>query len=454
MTKIALVGKPNVGKSSLFNRLLKQRDAIVSDVSGTTRDVKQKEITLGEKHALLVDTGGLDNQGELFGNVYQKSLKAASEADIILFMVDGKLYPDDSDKKIFFSLGKLGKPVALVVNKVDNEKEMERFWSFSEFGAEDAFALSVSHNRGVSRLVNWLEARCVDEELHIESDDDLDIESFLSQEEDEEANEINVAIIGRVNVGKSSLLNALVKQERSVVSNVAGTTIDPVDEYISYEDKIINFVDTAGIRKRGKIEGIEKYALMRTEAMLERADIALVVLDASEDFTELDEKIAGLVDKYQLGCIIVLNKWDEAKQSYEKAVEDVRYRFKFLSYAPIITLSAKSQKRVHKLPDMILKIFANYTQRLNTSKINDLLAYATMKHAIPADKTKAVRIYYGTQFDTRPPKIALVMNRPRALHFSYKRYLINLFRENFDFEGSPLVLIPKKKGEREEENEK
>jgi GTP-binding protein len=190
---------------------------------------------------------------------------------------------------------------------------------------------------------------------------------------------------------------------------------------------------------------------MRTESMLEKADIALVVLDASEDFRELDEKIAGLVDKYKLGCIIVLNKWDEAKQSYEEAVEDIRYRFKFLSYAPVITLSAKSNKRVHKLPDLIIKVYNNYTKRLKTSQINDLLAYATMKHGIPSDKTKAVKIYFGVQFDIKPPRIALVMNRPNALHFSYKRYLANIFRENFDFEGSPLVMIPKKKGERDED---
>lgn len=455
MTKIALIGKPNVGKSSLFNAFIKQRDAIVSDVSGTTRDVKQKEVLFGEKKALLVDTGGLDNQGELFSNVYRKTLQAAEEADIILFMVDGKLSPCDDDKRMFYKLSKVGKNVALLVNKIDNEKEKERFWNFGEFGAQNMFELSIAHNKGIKSVVKWLENLIVQEEiLHMEEDDDIDIESFIQtqdEEQEEDLREINVSIIGRVNVGKSSLLNALVKDERSIVSSVAGTTIDPVDEYIAYEGKIINFVDTAGIRRRGKIDGIEKYALMRTEDMLERSDIALVVLDASEEFKDLDEKIAGLVDKHKLGCIIVLNKWDEAKYSYEEAVEQIRYRFKFLSYAPIVTLSALSKKRVHKLPDMILKVFANYTQRLKTAQINDLLAYATMKHSLPADKTKAVKIYFGVQFDTRPPKIALVMNRPKALHFSYKRYLVNVFRENYDFEGVPLVLIPKKRGEREDE---
>jgi len=461
MKKIALLGKPNVGKSSLFNRIAKQRTAITSEVSGTTRDINEKEVIIGDKEAIIIDTGGLDESNELFKKVKEKSLKAAKEADIILYMVDGKYLPDDEDKSIFFKLQKLNKPIALIVNKVDNEKEEERAWEFLSFGAENFFTVSVSHNRGVGKLLEWLE-KFLPQSVTIEEDEEEDFESFLiSLEEekskteenitDEEDKEIKVAIIGRVNVGKSSLLNALLKEERAVVSEVAGTTIDPVNDYILYKDKIITFIDTAGIRRRGKIEGIERYALNRTEKMLEKADIALLVLDASEEFKELDEKIAHLVEKFELGCIIVLNKWDKALKSYEESVKEVRYRFKFLSFAPIITVSALTKKRVEKIKDKILEVHKNYSRRIPTSKLNELIKYANTKHHIPSDKGKEVKIYFATQFDIKPPKIALIMNRPKSLHFSYKRYLINQLRENFNFEGSPVILIPKKRGEKEEE---
>ena len=457
MKKIALLGKPNVGKSSLFNRIAKQRTAITSEISGTTRDINEKEVKIREKEAVIIDTGGLDESDELFKRVKEKSLKAAKEADIILYMVDGKYLPDDEDKSIFFKLQKLNKPIALIVNKIDNEKEQERAWEFLSFGAENFFPISVSHNRGVEKLLDWLE-KFLPETVTLEEDTNEDLESFLSSleeenetSEEEENNEIKVAIIGRVNVGKSSLLNSLLKEERAVVSEIAGTTIDPVNDYIYYENKIINFIDTAGIRRRGKIEGIERYALNRTEKMLEKADIALLVLDASEEFKELDEKIAHLVEKFELGCIIVLNKWDKALKSYEESVKEVRYRFKFLSFAPIITVSASTGKRVDKIKDKILKVYENYSRRIPTSKLNELIKSANAKHHIPSDKGKEVKIYFATQFDVKPPKIALIMNRPKSLHFSYKRYLINRLRENFDFEGSPIILVPKKRGEKEED---
>ncbi len=458
MKKIALLGKPNVGKSSLFNRIAKQRTAITSEVSGTTRDINEKEVTIRDKEAVIIDTGGLDESNELFKKVKEQSLKAAKEADIILYMVDGKYLPDDEDRKIFFELQKLNKPIALIVNKIDNEKQEERAWEFLSFGAENTFFISVSHNRGVEKLLDWIE-KFLPQTLTLEEDEEDDFESFLlsleeeKEEQEEESNEIRVAIIGRVNVGKSSLLNALLKEERAVVSEIAGTTIDPVNDYISYKDKIITFIDTAGIRRRGKIEGIERYALNRTEKMLEKADIALLVLDASEEFKELDEKIAHLVEKFELGCIIVLNKWDKALKSYEESIKDVRYRFKFLSFAPIITVSALTKKRVEKVKDKILEVYENYSRRIPTSKLNELIKYANMKHHIPSDKGKEVKIYFATQFDTKPPKIALIMNRPKSLHFSYKRYLINQLRENFNFEGTPIILIPKKRGEKEEDNE-
>ena len=456
MRKIAILGKPNVGKSSLFNRIVRKRDAITSEVSGTTRDIKEEIAKIGEKEALIVDTGGLDESDTLFKKVKEKSLKAAKEADIILYVVDGKTLPDDEDKKIFFELQKLNKPLALVVNKIDNDKLKERSWEFLSFGAKNFFTISVSHNREVGKLLDWIEKFLPESEI-LKEDTEEDLEEFLEslkeekEEEKEKNNEIKVAIIGRVNVGKSSLLNSLLKEERAVVSEIAGTTIDPVNDYIVYKDKIITFVDTAGIRRKGKIEGIERYALNRTEKMLKNADIALLVLDASEEFKELDEKIAHLIEKYELASIIILNKWDKAYRSYEESVKEVKDRFKFLSYSPIISVSALTRKRVDKIKDKILEVYENYSRRIPTSQLNELIKSATYKHPIPSDKTKEVKIYFATQFDIKPPKIALIMNRPKSLHFSYKRYLINQLRENFNFEGSPVILIPKKRGEKAEE---
>ncbi|HDZ4272082.1 TPA: GTP-binding protein, partial [Campylobacter jejuni] len=244
--------------------------------------------------------------------------------------------------------------------------------------------------------------------------------------------------------------NALVKQERSVVSSIAGTTIDPVNESVVHKDKVIEFVDTAGIRKRGKIQGLERFALNRTEKILSHSQIALLVLDAHEGFNELDERIAGLVAKHYLGVIIVLNKWDKSEMDFDKTVKELRLdRFKFLAYAPVISVSALSGKRVHVLLDKILQIFENFTQKIQTSKLNTLIENATRVHPLPHDYGKLVKIYYAVQYDLAPPKIALIMNRPKALHFSYKRYLQNQIRKEFDFEGVPLVIASRKKGSKE-----
>ena len=494
MKKIAIIGRPNVGKSSLFNRLVKKRDAITSDIAGTTRDVKRRDVTILNKRALLLDTGGLDQGCELFDKIKEKSLEAAHKADIILFMVDGKSIPEDNDKKLFYELQTLGKEVALVVNKIDNDKLKDNLWDFYEFGTDAIFGISVSHNRSVNALLEWIYDRLPDADIIkeeeeddvniIEEDDseyDFDAEAvydeeeeddkfFYTDEEEEEdfaddsifaqndkikeynpqdANHIKISIIGRTNVGKSSLLNALLGEERSVVSSVAGTTIDPIDESIDYKGKQLTFVDTAGLRRRGKIVGIEKFALMRTKEMLENSNMALVVLDASEPFLDLDEKIAGLVDSNRLACIIVLNKWDIAnREDYDKIIQEVRDRFKFLSYAPIITLSAKSHRRVDKLFDMILEINDNYSQHIKTSELNVVLEKALIRHQLPSMRGQVIRIYYATQYETRPPKIAIIMNKPRGLHFTYRRYLTNKLREAFNFSGTPVLFKAKKRGEK------
>jgi len=492
MKKIAIIGRPNVGKSSLFNRLVKKRDAITSDFAGTTRDIKRRNAIIINKQVELLDTGGLDKGCELFDKIKEMSLKAAYMSDIILYVVDGKSIPEEEDKKLFYELQNLGKDVALVVNKIDNDKMKDNLWDFYEFGTDAIFGISVSHNRNTVELLEWIASKVpdsdivkeegVEDDVKIVEEDAIDDEEFFAKHsfedqdnddyiywdeeeieddsvfanndlikeyDEDDVNHIKIAIIGRTNVGKSSLLNALLGEERSVVSSVAGTTIDPIDETIDYKDKQLTFVDTAGLRRRGKIVGIEKYALMRTTEMLENANMALIVLDASEPFLDLDEKIAGLVDSNRLASIIVLNKWDISKRDeHDKIIREVRDRFKFLAYAPIITLSAKSHQRVDKLHDMILEINENYSQRIPTSKINEVIELALRRHTLPSVSGQVIRIYYATQYETRPPKIAIIMNKPSGLHFTYRRYLTNKLREAFNFTGTPLLFKAKKKGDK------
>jgi GTP-binding protein len=472
LKKIALIGQPNVGKSSLFNRIAKKRIAIVSDLSGTTRDIRRHEVTLEDRKALMLDTGGIsqvqgDKQMEdgseykIFTNVKRKALETAKEADIVLFMVDGKKIPDDRDKELFYELQALGKQIALVVNKIDNDKEKDMLWEFYSFGVDESnlFGISVAHNRGVRSLFDWiyeqlpanLEANTIVSDTDELSLEDMLISNDLQEEEqqdmkkDTKDNHLKVAIIGKVNVGKSSILNALVGEERSVVSEVAGTTIDPVDETFEYEDKTITFVDTAGLRRRGKIEGIEKYALLRTNDMLAQANLALVVLDGSKPITDQDEKIAGLVDKFALGTIIVVNKWDENLKSYEKLVEEIRGKFKFLYYAPIIVVSAKTGRSIEKLKEKLVEIYENFHQRVSTSNINEIINTAIMRHSLPSPNGNRLRVYFSTQFKSAPPTFALVMNKPKLLHFSYKRYLINFLRGALNFEGTPIHIVARGK---------
>lgn len=522
MKKILIIGRPNVGKSSLFNRLCGRRIAVISDFAGTTRDVNYNQIELYGREFLLVDSGGLDETNELFSAVKKRTLAEASEADILLFLVDGKMMPDEEDRRLFYSLLRLNKPTALVVNKIDGKREKERSFEFANFGAKQFFTISVSHNSGIDELSEWLCSL----EAPTPSEPQEDFESFLDNFDEEgelqqardESNSnltlvrevrldetdengvnesrveeiltqfanraIRIGIIGRVNVGKSSLLNALVSANRSVVSSVEGTTIDPVEESVNVGGREFAFVDTAGIRKRGKIEGIERFALLRTQSILERSDIALLVLDASEELTELDERIAGLASKFELGVIIVLNKWDkvlanslaaqdlsailpknatltpelkaaltpskeDASLLFDKKVKEIKDRFKFLAFAPVISVSATEKKRVAKIFTLAQKVYENYTQRLKTAKVNEVLQEAIKTHPIPSQKGRRVRVYYASQFGFAPPKIALVMNKSE-LHFSYKRYLANKFREAFELEGSPILFFERKRGERAE----
>ncbi|WQY56019.1 ribosome biogenesis GTPase Der [Helicobacter pylori] len=446
---IAILGQPNVGKSSLFNRLARERIAITSDFAGTTRDINKRKIALNGHEVELLDTGGMAKDALLSKEIKALNLKAAQMSDLILYVVDGKSIPSDEDIKLFREVFKINPNCFLVINKIDNDKEKERAYAFSSFGIPKSFNISVSHNRGISALIDAI-LSALDLNQIIEQDLDADILESLETpnnalEETKEEEIIQVGIIGRVNVGKSSLLNALTKKERSLVSSVAGTTIDPIDETILIGDQKICFVDTAGIRHRGKILGIEKYALERTQKALEKSHIALLVLDVSAPFVELDEKISSLADKHSLGIILILNKWDIRYAPYEEIMATLKRKFRFLEYAPVITTSCLKARHVDEIKHKIIEVYECFSKRIPTSLLNSVINQATQKHPLPSDGGKLVKVYYATQFATKPPQISLIMNRPKALHFSYKRYLINTLRKEFNFLGTPLILNAKDK---------
>ncbi|WQZ20740.1 ribosome biogenesis GTPase Der [Helicobacter pylori] len=446
---IAILGQPNVGKSSLFNRLARERIAITSDFAGTTRDINKRKIALNGHEVELLDTGGMAKDALLSKEIKALNLKAAQMSDLILYVVDGKSIPSDEDLKLFREVFKINPNCFLVINKIDNDKEKERAYAFSSFGIPKSFNISVSHNRGISALIDAV-LRALNLNQIIEQDLDADILESLETpnnalEETKEEEIIQVGIIGRVNVGKSSLLNALTKKERSLVSSVAGTTIDPIDETILIGDQKICFVDTAGIRHRGKILGIEKYALERTQKALEKSHIALLVLDVSAPFVELDEKISSLADKHSLGIILILNKWDIRYAPYEEIMATLKRKFRFLEYAPVITTSCLKARHIDEIKHKIIEVYECFSKRIPTSLLNSVINQATQKHPLPSDGGKLVKVYYATQFATKPPQISLIMNRPKALHFSYKRYLINTLRKEFNFLGTPLILNAKDK---------
>ncbi|MFP6307158.1 ribosome biogenesis GTPase Der [Helicobacter pylori] len=446
---IAILGQPNVGKSSLFNRLARERIAITSDFAGTTRDINKRKIALNGHEVELLDTGGMAKDALLFKEIKALNLKAAQMSDLILYVVDGKSIPSDEDLKLFREVFKINPNCFLVINKIDNDKEKERAYAFSSFGMPKSFNISVSHNRGISALIDAV-LNALNLNQIIEQDLDADILESLETlnnalEENKEEEIIQVGIIGRVNVGKSSLLNALTKKERSLVSSVAGTTIDPIDETILIGDQKICFVDTAGIRHRGKILGIEKYALERTQKALEKSHIALLVLDVSAPFVELDEKISSLADKHSLGIILILNKWDIRYAPYEEIMATLKRKFRFLEYAPVITTSCLKARHIDEIKHKIIEVYECFSKRIPTSLLNSVIFQATQKHPLPSDGGKLVKVYYATQFATKPPQISLIMNRPKALHFSYKRYLINTLRKEFNFLGTPLILNAKDK---------
>ncbi len=503
--KIIILGKPNVGKSSLFNRLLKDKIAITSDKEGTTRDINIRPLELESNgrifYANLCDTAGLMKKADgIFKNVKKIIFDFISEGDLILYVISAEQGIIDEDLRIFRTL----KNAVLVVNKTDIQK-VER-WEYGAFGAKNVFFISSLHNRGLKQLKDFLADNLSLGNHCVETDSSLQGESTKSPKQSKssesspqnnsvesnmqdkqsknlrcgfapflretskielmvhraqfyaktaqiaypkancaknESTTIKIGIIGRVNVGKSSILNALLNKNRSLVSEVEGTTIDPVSDEIAYKGKILRFVDTAGIRRASKIEGIEKFALIRTKNILEQSNIVLLVLDSSQDFVELDEKISGLSQKYNLGIIILLNKWDIKCADFKTIETQIRRKFAYLAYAPILTISALKMRHIDEIKEAILRVWENFNRRIPTATLNSHLKIATQKHPIPSDKGKIIKVYYATQVDCAPPTIMLSMNRPRALHFSYKRYLVNYFRANFDFSGVPIVILTK-----------
>lgn len=479
--KIAIIGRPNVGKSCLFNRLAKQKIAITSDISGTTRDTNYTHIyllpqasrqnsdvtTQNPKSALLIDTGGIEQKSkdELFLQVGAKAKQASKQADLVLYVVDGQNPPNDEDREILYEILRLKDkktPCFLVVNKIDSDAQNEGAYAFYGFGVQEVFFISVAHNRGITTLQNAMfsalfasknEAIINDEEdilaglqkdlenqLERDLQNQLEKESSRESESSQKNSQIKIGIIGRVNVGKSSLLNALTQKERAIVSKKAGTTIDPVDESIEHKSKLLTFIDTAGIRKRGKIQQLEKFALDRTNKILAQSDIALLVLDASERLCELDERIFSLTQKHALGVIVLWNKWDIKYADFKTINAEFERKFRFLEYAPKLTISAKNKRHINELKDKIIEIYQNFSLRIPTAKLNETIAKAIQNHAIPSDKGKLVKIYYAAQYESAPPQIALISNRPNNIHFSYKRYLINCLREEFSLSGVPLIL--------------
>lgn len=485
MPKIIILGQPNVGKSSLFNCLLRSRVAITSGVSGTTRDLNLKALNLGGVEVTLCDSAGIfEESSGIFAAAKAQIAAFLKGCDLALYVIDGANPINDYDIKAFRGLQNALKS-ALIVNKMDLKKDKSEVWEYGVFDAEDIFYISTAQNATLSKLRRFLEDFCAagfaaespkrfaaestaestprfapqSAATHAESGESAEsCESFAASDtaaprESAQITTINIGIIGRTNVGKSSLLNALLGRTRSLVSEVSGTTIDPVDEAIFYKGKTLNFIDTAGIRQRSKMEGIEKYAMQRTGAILEKSDIALLVLDASREFVDLDEKIGGLSDQHLLGVIIVLNKWDAKRGDFAALSAAVRRRFAYLAFAPIITASALNGRHIAQIKDAILEVYAQFSRRLPTAILNETIAAATKKHPLPSDRGRMLKIYYATQIAAKPPQIVLVMNRPNALHFSYRRYLVNVLREKFGFGGSPILILPRPKNTKNEGGE-
>ncbi len=434
MQTVCLVGKPNVGKSSIFNRLIKENKSIIMDTPGVTRDRIYGRVNHNDKSFYLIDTGGISlGEDDFAKDILVQATLAIDEADLVLFVVDGNDDPDASDKKVAEILHKSSKKVIVVVNKIDNDKKKENLYNYYELGFSDLVAVSASHNIGFDGLLNT-------------------ITSDLPEEVKEEDSSLKFCIIGRPNVGKSSLINAILNEERAIVSDVAGTTRDAIDTKFKYNHEDITVIDTAGIRKKGKIyESIEKYSLIRSLKTIDRSDVCVLVIDASTGIIEHDKHIASYALDAGKGIVICVNKWDTINNpdsDIRKWKEDIKNEFQFIPYAHTVFLSAKTKKRLSGLMPEVINAYNNNRKEVKTSLLNNIIMEAVSMHEPPSYKGKRLKIYFVSQTGCCPPKFTFSVNNKGLVHFSYERYLENQIRNNIDFDGTPIMLQFKNKSEK------
>lgn len=429
---VALVGRPNVGKSTIFNKIVGEKISIIEDTPGVTRDRIYSEANYKDYKFSVIDTGGIDASNEKFNdNIKLQATIAIDEADVILFVVDGKETLTSNDFVVRDMLRNSGKPVIVVINKIDNKKTEENIYDFYELGFDNYIPVSGEHGIGFFELL---------EEI---------VSNFPKKDYFKEDKRLKFSVIGRPNVGKSSLINALLNEDRVIVSDVAGTTRDAVDTILKYNDEEFVIIDTAGMRKKGRIyENIEKYSYLRSMKAIDRSDICLLVINAEEGIIEHDKHIAGYILEKGKGLIIVVNKWDTMeKPDIKEYIKKIRNEFQFLSYAPIVFVSALTKKRIHTIMPEVLKVSENIKREINTSVLNDVINDAYMLNIPPSYKGKRLKIYFTNQSGTKPPKFTFHVNNKGLVHFSYERYLENKLRENFELEGTPIILQFKNRSE-------
>lgn len=429
---VAIVGRPNVGKSTLFNRIINQRLAIVEDKPGVTRDRNYAQAEwMGHKFD-LIDTGGITWEGgKIEEEIRAQAEIAIEEADVIVMLTSVVNHMTDLDERVAHLLYRTQKPVILAVNKADNPEQRNDIYDFYSLGLDDPIPVSSSHGTGIGDLLDAI------------------VDKFPEDKDTQAEDVISFSVIGRPNVGKSSIVNKLLGEDRVIVANEEGTTRDAVDTPFTKDGVKFKVVDTAGIRRRGKVyEKTEKYSVLRAMSAIERSDVVLLVLDASTGIREQDKHVAGYAHEAGRGIIIVVNKWDLPKKNSTSAKEferEIKEEFQYLDYAPILFVSAKTGQRLDQIPSMVKEVYDNQNQRIQSSVLNDLLLEASKLVPTPMVKGKRLRVYYMTQVSTNPPTFVVFVNDPELMHFSYERFLINQLRQNFDFTGTPIKIIPRKR---------